>query len=43
MSADFSAALSLNRSGKYTLRITITDEVRKQSTQYQAAIRVTAP
>jgi hypothetical protein len=32
----------LNRTGEYTLRITITDEVRKKSTQYQTAIGVTA-
>jgi hypothetical protein len=42
-SVDFSGALTLNRTGQYTLRITITDEVAKQSTQYQTAIRVTAP
>jgi hypothetical protein len=42
-SVDFSGALALNRTGEYTLRMTITDEVRKRRTQYQAVIRVTAP
>jgi hypothetical protein len=42
-SVDFSGELALNRTGEYTLRITITDEVRKKSTQYQTAIGVTAP
>jgi hypothetical protein len=42
-SVDFSGTLTLNRAGEYTLRITITDEVRKKSTQYQTAIRVTTP
>jgi hypothetical protein len=42
-SVDFSGALTLNRAGEYTLRITIADEVGKKSTQYQTAIRVTAP
>jgi hypothetical protein len=42
-SVDFSGALTLNRAGDYTLRITITDEVGKKSTPYQTAIRVTIP
>jgi hypothetical protein len=42
-SVDFSGELTLNRTGAYTLRITVTDEVGKKSTQYQAAIQVAAP
>jgi hypothetical protein len=42
-SVDFAGELTLNRTGAYTLRITVRDEVRQQSTQYQAALRVAAP
>jgi hypothetical protein len=42
-SVTFSAELVLNRTGQYTLRVTVTDQVGKKTTRLQAPLKVTAP
>lgn len=42
-SLNFNGNLALNRAGQFTLRITLTDRLGKQTATFEAPLRVTAP